>query len=105
MITETVYKNRDNINSLELRSQGSAVNISGTSRMTLKFADILVDSQTHSSAFDWSTNGSNGQLDLSLGMLSSVIGVPEGAYTATLTVYDTTYTHGLVWGDFIINLK
>lgn len=101
MITETVYQNRDNTNSLELRANGAAQDISGTTRMTLQVGDKLIDSALAQSAFDWSTNGSSGILELTLGHQ----GLQKGTYTATLTIYDLTYPNGLCWGDFIIKVR
>ena len=105
MITEKIYKGRDNIMSLQLRADGAAVNISGTTRATVKIGDVVIDSQLYSSSFDWSTNGTNGQLDLDFGTLDLIKGLPDGRYTATLTIYDLTYVNGLVWGDFIIDVE
>ena len=101
MITETVYLDRDNINSLELRANGSAQDITATSRMTLKAGDTLLDSNRHSNVFDWTTNGTSGQVDLTLGHQALKVGL----YRATLTIFDNTYPSGLVWGDFMLDVK
>jgi hypothetical protein len=101
MITEIVYRDRDNINSLELRANGVAQDITGTTRMTLQVGDKLIDSNLAANAFDWSTNGSAGQLDLVLGHQ----GLEAGTYTASLVVYDLTYPKGLCWGDFVIRVR
>jgi hypothetical protein len=101
MITETVYRNRDNINSLELRANGEAQDISGTSRMILTIGDEAIDSNLTADVFDWATNGVGGQVDLTLGHQ----GLEKGTYTATLIVFDLTYPNGLCWGDFIIKVR
>ena len=73
MITETVYLNRDNIISLVIKARAATSNdateqdISACSRMQLQVADTVIDSQTSLTAFDWTTNGANGQLDLDIG--------------------------------------
>lgn len=101
MITETVYSNRDNINSLELLADGKVQDISGTTRMTLLIGDRLIDSNLHADLFDWTSGGAEGRLDLILGHL----GLMPGTYTATLTVFDLTYPNGLCWGDFVIRVR
>lgn len=100
MITETIYKNRDNVNSLELRENGSAVDISGTTRMILTVGDTKIDSQYDSGVFDWATNGASGQLDLTLGLLQKIINLKESTYLASLVLYDANYTNGLEWAEF-----
>lgn len=101
MITEIVYRNRDNVNSLELRANGQAQDITGTTRATLQVGDNLIDSALVANVFDWSTNGANGQLDLTLGHQKLEV----GTYTATLTIFDLTYPNGLCWGDFVIKVR
>lgn len=101
MITETVYLKRDNINSLELRANGGAQDISSSSRMTLKIRDVLIDSAKTANVFDWLTYGSTGQLDLVLGHQPLRVGTTR----ATLTVYDNTYPNGLCWGDFMLLIE
>jgi hypothetical protein len=101
MITETVYRNRDNINSLELRADGEVQDISGTIRMTLQVGDKVIDSALVANVFDWTTSGASGQLDLILGHQN----LEKGTYTATLTVFDLTYPHGLCWGDFVVKVR
>jgi len=101
MITETVYRNRDNIISLELRANGEAQDITGTTRMTLAIGDKTIDSNLASGVFDWTTNGAGGQLDLTLGHQ----GLEKGTYTATLTIFDLTYPNGLCWGDFVVKVR
>lgn len=100
MITETIYKKRDNVNSIELRENGSAVDISGTTRMILQIGDTKVDSQYDTGVFDWSTNGASGQLDLTLGLLQKIINMRESTYLARLVLYDANYTNGLEWAEF-----
>jgi hypothetical protein len=101
MITETIYLDHDNVNSLELQANGTAQDISACTRMTLKVADKLIDSGMISGVFDWVTNGADGQLDMTLGHQELRVGLQR----ATLTIWDTTYTKGLVWGDFVVDVK
>lgn len=99
MITVTVYKNRDNTIDLEMRADGQAQNITGTTRMVLTIGDTVIDSQFFANAFDWSTNGASGQLTLSLGQLNAILAMRNATYRATLDFYDATYTSGLRWGN------
>lgn len=108
MITETVYRNRDNIISLALKARTATgsdsleQDISASTRMQLLIGQTLIDSQLSPGAFDWDTAGASGQLDLDIGMEK---GLRLGTYRARLTIYDTTYPNGLVWGFFMLNVK
>ena len=101
MITEIVYLDRDNVNSLVLRANGSAQDISNLSRVTLKIGEVVLDSRIHSNVFDWSTSGTSGQLDMTLGHQDLRV----GTFRSTLTVYDNSYPRGLVWGDLMIQVR
>jgi hypothetical protein len=108
MITETVYLNRDNINSLWIKARRATSNdatlqdISGTSRMQLLIGQLLIDSRNSPAAFDWSTNGEDGQLDLTLGFEK---GLRVGTYRSRLTIYDNNYPNGRVWGYLMIEVR
>lgn len=105
MITETIYKNRDNVIKVELRSNGIAQAINSSTKITLEFGGITLSSATATAgAFDYTTYGSTGRLDLKLGNESEVKLLKDGAYKARLTVYDATYTNGRVWDDLIIKV-
>lgn len=101
MISETVYLNRDNVNSLQLRANGIVQDISACTRMILRVGDQSIDSNLIDNVFDWTTNGASGQVDLVLGHQ----GLRTGTQRATLTIFDLTYPHGLVWGDFMLDIK
>jgi hypothetical protein len=98
MITVTIYKNRDNTVDLEMRADGQAVNITGTTRMVLTIGDTIIDSRVFASAFDWTTNGASGQLTLALGRLDPILRMRNAQYLATLDFYDASYD-GLRWGN------
>jgi hypothetical protein len=102
MITIKIYKDRDNIASIQLDSNGQAQDITGLSRTTMTLGDLLVDSAIHSGVFDWTTFGSSGQLDITAGHVSTLT---KGEYTSVLTVYDATYPNGLVWGKMIAQIE
>ncbi len=101
MITETVYLDRDNVNSIQLLADGVAQDITGTQRATLAVGDVVVDSKYSSGVFDWTTNGATGQLDLTLGHQPLSV----GSFTARLTLFDLTYPNGLEWASLVINVK
>ena len=103
MITVAIYKGTDNTIDLELRSNGAVQDISGTTRMVLKFADnIEIDSRTYRAAFDWSSYGSVGHLVLRLGTLDPIKRMLPALYTVQMTLYDLTYTNGLRWAEGFI---
>ena len=104
MIKVTVYKNRDNPISLGLLTDAQVTDITGTTRMIVQLIeagpDGFVDSRASPSAFDWSTSGANGQLDLVLGLEKSIINADCGNYKTRLTIFDAAYANGLVWDHF-----
>ena len=108
MISESVYRNRDNVVSLVLKARSASAmdateqDISACTRMQLLIGDLVIDSQLSPNAFDWATNGANGQLDLDIGREK---GLRVGTYKARLTIFDTTYAHGRVWGEFMLTVK
>jgi len=95
MITEIVYLGHDNTIDLLLKADGSAVDLSAVTRMTLEVDSTVIDSAVSTDAFDWDT-GVTGKLILALGGES----ITAGAYKATLTVYDPDNADGLVWSQF-----
>ena len=106
MITEIIYKNRDNVISVELRSNGIAQAINSATKITIEFGDATLSSATATAgAFDFATYGSAGRLDMKLGNEASVKAMRSGQYKARLTVFDTTYPNGRVWDDLIIEVK
>lgn len=106
MITERVYKHKDNLVSLSLEEDGDGQDISAASRMVLQVGPVTIDSNTATSgAFDWTTYGENGRLDLKLGHEREIINLSKGVYLATITVYDATYAKGLVWDEFKLEVS
>ena len=94
MSYEVVYLGHDNTIGLRLLSDDVIYDLSDTTRMTLQFDDIVIDSDLHSGVFDWSQG--DGELYLTLGDQT----IPESVYYAELVVYSTSYTDGNVWGAF-----
>ena len=106
MITETIYKNADNKISVELRSNGIAQAINSATKVTIEFGDAVLSSATATAgAFDYTTYGATGRLDMKLGHEPAVRVMRNGQYKATLRVFDTTYPNGRVWDDLIIEVK
>ena len=95
MATERTYAGHDNTIDLLLKADGSAVDLSSVTRMTLEVAGSTIDSEVSGSAFDWDT-GTTGKVILTLGAES----LTEGTWQATLTVYDPDNENGIVWGTF-----
>lgn len=107
MITEIAYIGRDNEIGLILNarsptsSDATAQDITAVTRMQLLVGDLLIDSQSLPSAFDWSTNGTEGQVDISIG---SVNGLKAGTFKARLTVYDAAHLNGRIWDHFMLTV-
>lgn len=100
MITETFTRNYNNDNSLEILSDGAAISITGVTRMKLEIGDVTYDSAVHKTVFDWTTNGSAGQLDITIDPNDPALPKP-GTYKARLIIYDATYPSGKPWGRFV----
>jgi hypothetical protein len=100
-MSEYIYLNRDNEIVLELRTDGTLVDLTALTRVILKLAakdcstTISLDSSGASASFDWTgTEHGTGTLVMSLGTET----ITTGYYNGTLIIYDTTYQNGLVWG-------
>lgn len=102
MISITIWKNRDNKASIELDADGVAQDISALTRATLTVGALTLDSAKHSNVFDWTTAGSSGQLDITAGHVN---GLQTGQFKGVLTIYDGTYTRGLVWDSLMVEVK
>ena len=108
MITETVYIGRGNKISLLLKARevdsadATDQDISATTKMELKVGGLTISSASTPSAFDWTTDGADGILNLDIGTIS---GLKKGLFRARLTVYDLTYPNGWVWDEFMLNVK
>ena len=106
MITETIYRNKDNVISVELRSNGIAQNINNVTKITLDFGGVTISSDTATTgAFDYTTYGTAGRLDMKLGHEPDIKVMKVGQHKARLTIFDSGYTNGRVWDDLIIEVK
>lgn len=95
MTMERIYLTRGNSINITMDADGTAVDLSSVTRMTLAVGSTTLDSATAPTAFDWTTSGADGILILTLGAQT----IAAGDYEAQLTVYDPTYPTGLVWGE------
>lgn len=108
MITEKIYKNTDHINSITFEEDGEAQAINSATRMVIKFGknDVRIDSNTANSwAFDWSTYGADGRLDLKLGRERDIVNLKDGRYRALVVIYDATYPNGLPWDELTFEVQ
>lgn len=107
---EYIYLDRNNTIDLVLCANSIPLTdeqISAITRMQLIIDDITIDSSSSPTCFDWTTQtvtaaevllhpnltAGNHKLILSLGLIS----LTAGLYTATLIVYDSVNTLGIVW--------
>jgi len=99
---ETVYVGYDNLIDLLLKSDGVAQDIRTTTKAAIVFNGYEYNSTNFADAFDWTTNGANGIIQLDLGSIS---GIETGRDKETeLIIYDPNYTDGLVWGTFDLEI-
>lgn len=92
MATERVYLGHDNVVEVQLLDEREIMDLSSVTRMTIDFADTIIDSAVHTDVFDWSAG--NGVLRMALGAQALTV----GPYMAQLVVYDPENTNGAVWG-------
>lgn len=94
MPASIVYKGRSNPLTWEIwkvvDGVSSLLDISYATRMTLDLGDTVIDSDDSPDAFDWSTNGANGELVLSLGGED----ITAGQYQAHLFYHGVDETEG-----------
>jgi hypothetical protein len=92
-VIETVYKNRDNPNTVTFKEDGAAIDFSAATRMVLSFkgSAVVADTSVDGSLIDWSQG--NGVVEFNI----NDIGITGGcSYSATLVVYDPAHTDGQV---------
>jgi hypothetical protein len=96
MITSRVYLNHSNTIDIVLTANGAPVDLTGVTQITLVVGDTTISSTNQSTdVIRWSQSGwVTGKVVLTLGGQS----IEEGTYPRCyLTVYDATWTSGLVW--------
>jgi len=105
MLREVVYKDRDNAIDLLLKADGSAKDISGTTKVWLELntGSIIKSEEEAAGTFDWATDGANGKLKLKLGSVTAL--VAGSTYEVELILFDIGNTNGIDWGKFSIEVE
>lgn len=95
---ERVWHGRDNTIDLILKADGSAVDLSGTTRVDLVLGATFISATGASTQMiTWAAAGyDTGEVRIALGAATHI---SPGRYEGTLIVYDAASTRGIVWGD------
>ena len=109
METEYIYLNHDNRIGLILKSNNSAVDLSGVRRISLSFGTVALDStvSTSSTSISWSgATYATGEVQINLGK-STVIKdkIGAGHYQTYLNVADDSNMAGIIWGKIPIIIE
>ena len=96
MDTENVYLGRDNTINLILKADGSAVDLTAVTKISITFGTTVIESSNGvTDPILWVQTGYNtGEIRLKLGAQA----IPAGTYQAALIVYEATYPNGIHWG-------
>lgn len=102
MNTEIVYKGHDNTIDLVLKSDGTAQDLSGVTKITATFGDILVTSTDKAAGLiTWDQAGyDTGEIRIAIGGES----ITASRYNVPIIIYDAVNTDGIVWGYVIIRI-
>jgi len=97
MLKEKVWTGYDNVIDVICKISGSAVDISGATKILLKDESDAVDldSSVDTDVFTFSGLTYTGQIQMVLGGES----IADGVYICRLIVVDSTYTNGRVFGE------
>jgi len=98
-VYETIFLGHENTIDLLFITDGEIVDITNTTRVTVAFGGTVIDSDTSSSAFNW-TEG-DGKMYLSFGHES----IEVGSYHALVTIYDDVNDDGIIWGSFLCRVE
>jgi len=103
MNPEIIYLGHDNWIDVILKEDGAAKDLSGATRMTLSFDEVLIDSSNgESDPILWAKEGyATGQVKILLGAED----ISAGSYRAPLVVYDPDNLEGIVWGRIPIQVE
>lgn len=88
---KTIYRGRDNEESISVRQNGVLVNFSPVTRMTLLAGGILFDSAIDSTLINWSGNDGK-KITFKIGAST----IPLGLHGAVLVAYDPLHPNGQV---------
>ncbi len=101
-MTETIYLNRDNKFDLQLKQDGSAVDLSTCTKIGLLFAGNYYHSDNWPSAIDYTTQATSGIITFDM---AAITGIEAGRDRNTeLIYYDATNPEGIVWGTFDLRI-
>lgn len=97
MLKEKVWNGYDNEIDVICKASGSAVDVSGATKILLKDESdsVDLDSSVDTGVFTYTGLTYTGQIKMVLGGES----IPEGIYICRLIVVDATYTNGRVFGE------
>jgi hypothetical protein len=103
MTIEIGYLGADNTIDLLLQSNGSAVDLSGTTSISLVLGTHLITSTNTTASISWNGVGyATGEVRLHLGGLSTLT---AGIFDASLSASDATTPLGVVWDHIGIEIK
>jgi hypothetical protein len=103
MTIEIGYLGTDNTIDLLLQSNGSAVDLSGTTSISLKLGTHLITSTNSTADISWAGVGyATGEVRLHLGRISTLT---AGIYDAPLSASDASTPNGVVWPNIGIEIK
>lgn len=104
MDTEILYLGHDNSIDVILKSDSSAVDTSGFTRMTISIGSVALEStNADDGMIRWNKAGYDvGEVRLYLGNSSRL---DKGQEQASLVVYNATATNGIVWGEIPLIIK
>ena len=102
-LNEYLWLNHDNTINLILKEDGSAIDTSGLTKITITIDSITFKSTNQSGdPIRWNQGGyDTGEIRIDLGDQN----ISEGRHKATLVVYDATNTDGIVWGSLTIRAQ
>ena len=92
MTTETIYKDRDNPVTSEIKEDGVAMDFSAVTRMTLYLhgSGVTFDTDVAASLINWSIGSGKVQFNINDESIAA------GSYRGRLVAYDPTHTDGQV---------
>jgi len=103
MDKELIYLGHDNSIDIILKSNDTAVDLSGMTVMSLTFGTLSIDSTNNAThAITWNKSGyATGEVRIRLGETTKL---HDRYYDAVLTVYDAASTNGIIWGAIPIKV-
>ncbi len=107
MSIEKVFLGHTNTIDLILKSNNTAVDLSGVAKMSLTFNGVTISATASTDAtsiIKWNQTGyATGEVRLNLGAQATL---STGLYDVPLVVYESTSdTDGVMWGDIHILVK